>query len=291
LAKNAAASRLPHIVLLNEDPQLSGNLVYMFKIGTTRIGKRSAEGDKQDIELTGLNVQKQHALIENKGDGKVTIEPLNRSRSFVNGELIKAKRELEHGDRLILGNNCHVFKFVNPSAAGYKEDEPIDENEYNTVMKQFADKQGLNKSSMANEMQKLEEEEKKTRKELEEKLKSMEDMLRVEREAARKEMETVRSTFTKKGSKLSAADQASLDKLEREFHEKVGRSDAQMKERKEMEAQIMIEQLKRKRYASHTTSHHIPLQQHPVRPSADLHSPLRPVPTVRISEWRRSCPL
>jgi hypothetical protein len=47
-----------------------------------------------DIVLSGLSILKHHASVENK-DGRVTISPVNASKTFVNGVLIDKATQLQ----------------------------------------------------------------------------------------------------------------------------------------------------------------------------------------------------
>lgn len=52
-------NRLPNLVNLNEDPQLSEMLLYMIKEGRTTVGKLMCESS-HDIQLTGALIADQH---------------------------------------------------------------------------------------------------------------------------------------------------------------------------------------------------------------------------------------
>lgn len=52
-------NRLPNLVNLNEDPQLSEMLLYMIKDGQTTVGKLKS-GSSHDIQLTGALIADQH---------------------------------------------------------------------------------------------------------------------------------------------------------------------------------------------------------------------------------------
>ncbi|KYR00493.1 kinesin-3 [Tieghemostelium lacteum] len=118
-------SSIPHLVNLNEDPLMSESLLYYVKEGITRIG-RSDSQIPQDIILNGLNIHKEHCILQNN-NGVVTILPpptpkeaLDQSspRSFiyVNGVEINSPTTLITGNRVILGNN-HIFRYNNPEEA------------------------------------------------------------------------------------------------------------------------------------------------------------------------------
>ncbi|EGG24674.1 kinesin-3 [Cavenderia fasciculata] len=114
-------SSIPHLVNLNEDPQMSESLIYYLKEGYTRIGRSDAD-TPQDIILNGLSIAQEHCVIQNK-DGVVTIIPYDEDKDnrthtsiYVNGNEITSPTVLNTGNRVILGNN-HIFRFNHPEEA------------------------------------------------------------------------------------------------------------------------------------------------------------------------------
>ncbi|XP_070688470.1 kinesin-like protein KIF14 [Pempheris klunzingeri] len=105
-------NRLPNLVNLNEDPQLSEMLLYMIKEGRTTVGKLTSESS-HDIQLTGALIADQHCVITNIRD-TVSIIPMENGKTFVNGNLISESTVLHHGDRVILGGD-HYFRFNHPA--------------------------------------------------------------------------------------------------------------------------------------------------------------------------------
>ncbi|XP_042367975.1 kinesin-like protein KIF14 [Plectropomus leopardus] len=105
-------NRLPNLVNLNEDPQLSEMLLYMIKEGRTTVGKLKPES-RHDIQLTGALIADQHCVITNI-QGTVSITPMDNAKTFVNGNLISESTVLHHGDRVILGGD-HYFRFNHPA--------------------------------------------------------------------------------------------------------------------------------------------------------------------------------
>ncbi|NXA34171.1 KIF14 protein, partial [Eudromia elegans] len=104
-------NRLPNLVNLNEDPQLSEMLLYMIKEGETTVGKH-AVNSRHDIQLSGALIAVDHCIIKNI-DGKVSIIPLREAKTYVNGKHISDPTVLHHGDRVILGGD-HYFRFNHP---------------------------------------------------------------------------------------------------------------------------------------------------------------------------------
>ncbi|XP_053325412.1 kinesin-like protein KIF14 [Spea bombifrons] len=104
-------NRLPNLVNLNEDPQLSEMLLYMIKEGRTTVGKYTA-GSNHDIQLSGALIAEDHCVITNIGN-TVSIAPSADAKTYVNGNQISETTVLHHGDRVILGGD-HYFRFNHP---------------------------------------------------------------------------------------------------------------------------------------------------------------------------------
>ncbi|XP_009883227.1 PREDICTED: kinesin-like protein KIF14 [Charadrius vociferus] len=105
-------NRLPNLVNLNEDPQLSEVLLYMIKEGETTVG-RCTPNSKHDIQLSGVLIADDHCVINNTV-GKVSIIPRKGAKTYVNGKCILDPTVLHHGDRVILGGD-HYFRFNHPA--------------------------------------------------------------------------------------------------------------------------------------------------------------------------------
>ncbi|XP_052395563.1 kinesin-like protein KIF14 isoform X2 [Carassius gibelio] len=105
-------NRLPNLVNLNEDPQLSEMLLYMIKEGETKVGKLKSES-AHDIQLSGALIADEHCVISSV-KGTVSIKPMANAKTFVNGHLVSECTVLHHGDRVILGGD-HYFRFNHPA--------------------------------------------------------------------------------------------------------------------------------------------------------------------------------
>lgn len=105
-------NRLPNLVNLNEDPQLSEMLLYMIKEGRTTVGKLKSNSS-HDIQLTGALIADQHCVISNI-HSTISIIPMENAKTFVNGNLLSESTVLHHGDRVILGGD-HYFRFNHPA--------------------------------------------------------------------------------------------------------------------------------------------------------------------------------
>jgi len=154
------AKKTPHFINLNEDPMMTGCLVYFFKEGETRIGR-----DKSNtITLTGLHIRPEHCCITNE-NGIVSVIPIGDAVVYVNGKQIEGAVELHSQDRVILGSN-HVFRFSNPMMPPKGPGVTID---WNFAQNELAEEQNrLVKLAIMKKEQQLEESMKEKLKKLEE---------------------------------------------------------------------------------------------------------------------------
>ncbi|XP_037039908.1 kinesin-like protein unc-104 isoform X6 [Bradysia coprophila] len=106
--------KTPHLVNLNEDPNLSECLLYYIKDGITRLGT-SESNLPQDIQLSGSYILKEHCTFENR-NGVVTLIPHKDALVYLNGRQLVDPEVLTTGSRVILGKN-HVFRFTHPEQA------------------------------------------------------------------------------------------------------------------------------------------------------------------------------
>ncbi|XP_030368963.1 kinesin-like protein unc-104 isoform X7 [Scaptodrosophila lebanonensis] len=159
--------KTPHLVNLNEDPNLSECLLYYIKDGITRLGTHEANVP-QDIQLSGSHILKEHCTFENR-NSSVTLMPHKDAIIYVNGRKLVEPEVLKTGSRVILGKN-HVFRFTNPEQARELR-EKITENAENEVEKkdtqqvdwnfaqcELLEKQGIDlKAEMKKRLDNLEE--------------------------------------------------------------------------------------------------------------------------------------
>ncbi|KAJ8714932.1 hypothetical protein PYW08_004913 [Mythimna loreyi] len=111
--------KTPHLVNLNEDPNLSECLIYYIKDGVTRVGTSEANV-LQDIQLSGSHILSEHCIFENT-DGVILLIPHRDALIYVNGREVTEPVILKSGSRVILGKN-HVFRFTHP---GQPREEPV----------------------------------------------------------------------------------------------------------------------------------------------------------------------
>ncbi|XP_032572812.1 kinesin-like protein unc-104 isoform X1 [Drosophila sechellia] len=161
--------KTPHLVNLNEDPNLSECLLYYIKEGLTRLGTHEANVP-QDIQLSGSHILKEHCTFENK-NSTVTLLPHKDAIIYVNGRKLVEPEVLKTGSRVILGKN-HVFRFTNPEQARELRDKIETENEaenevektdtqqvdWNFAQCELLEKQGIDlKAEMKKRLDNLEE--------------------------------------------------------------------------------------------------------------------------------------
>lgn len=120
------------LVNLTADPMLSGTLFYILPPGIVRIGRGRLPGANPnslpDIMLDGPLVALQHCTIEHERAGKLYVSPGSEDfETYVNGELLLQRRQLFHGDRLVIGGS-HYFRISNPfcSQRGKTEQQLVD---------------------------------------------------------------------------------------------------------------------------------------------------------------------
>ncbi|CAB4013754.1 kinesin KIF14 [Paramuricea clavata] len=128
-------NKLPNLVNLNEDPQLSEMLLYMLKEGETTVGRRQSElCSDHDVQLNGVLVAENHCLIRNEGE-KVYITPIDDAPTYVNGQQLSEETVLHHGDRLVIGGD-HYFRFNHPMEVQQRRQENSEKGE-SVVPKDF----------------------------------------------------------------------------------------------------------------------------------------------------------
>ncbi|KAJ8776334.1 hypothetical protein J1605_015632 [Eschrichtius robustus] len=106
----------PHLLNVNEDPQLTGVLKYFTEAGSCDAGQAASNA----ITLQGLGISDKHASFTNS-DGKVTVTPHGKCKVIVNGVPITTKRKLQHLDRIILGSNSAYLYIGFPSERGSED--------------------------------------------------------------------------------------------------------------------------------------------------------------------------
>uniref|UniRef100_A0A8P0PLN1 Kinesin-like protein 6 n=1 Tax=Canis lupus familiaris TaxID=9615 RepID=A0A8P0PLN1_CANLF len=106
----------PHLLNVNEDPQLTGVLKYFIQAGSCDAGRAASNA----IPLLGLGISDKHASFTNL-DGKVTVTPHSKCNVVVNGVPITTTTKLQHLDRVILGSSSAYLYIGFPSERGSED--------------------------------------------------------------------------------------------------------------------------------------------------------------------------
>jgi kinesin family member 13 len=107
----------PHLVVLNEDPQLSHKLRYSLKDLPVYVGRKHGNPSPQ-ITLSGIGIKVNHALFKSERGG-ITLrpnEPDAKEFIFINGKKVQngEGQLLKHKDRITFGTNT-ILLFMNTS--------------------------------------------------------------------------------------------------------------------------------------------------------------------------------
>ena len=109
----------PHLIVLNEDPQLSHKLKYALNDLPVYVGRKHGNPPPK-IKLSGIGIKQNHALfVEGDNQGEIILKP-NESEAikyiFINGKRLKSQdgQKLNNKDRIVFGNNT-IMVFMEKS--------------------------------------------------------------------------------------------------------------------------------------------------------------------------------
>ncbi|XP_050549699.1 kinesin-like protein unc-104 isoform X10 [Spodoptera frugiperda] len=200
--------KTPHLVNLNEDPNLSECLIYYIKDGVTRVGTSEANVP-QDIQLSGSHILSEHCIFENT-DGVILLIPHRDALIYVNGRELTEPVILKSGSRVILGKN-HVFRFTHP---GQPREDPVNkENKelttsYTESDSGSTDADGKNVDWDYAQCELLEKQGIDLKAEMQKRLLALEEQFRREKEHADQQFEEQRKNY-----------EARIDALQRQVEE------------------------------------------------------------------------
>ena len=170
---------LPHLVVLNEDPQLSHKLKYPLIELPVYVGRKHGNPPPQ-ITLSGIGIKQNHAIFEKQGED-ILLKPNDkdaREYIFINGKNIPPEGQIiRTKDRIIFGTNT-IFIYMKSSTG--QDIYDIDwetaqmelQKEIEAVTKKQNEENEKRKQDEYNLLKKdLEEEFTKKKKEMEEELK------------------------------------------------------------------------------------------------------------------------
>ena len=174
---------LPHLVVLNEDPQLSHKLRYQLSELPVYVGRKHGNPTPQ-ITLSGIGISHNHAIFDKQGNDIIlkANDPKALDYIFINGKKIaKEGQIIKNKDRIIFGTNT-IFIYMKSSKGDdiYDIDWETAQNEYQREIEKMRKKEkeenDKRKQDEFNLMKKnLEEEYSKKKKEMEEELKKKMD--------------------------------------------------------------------------------------------------------------------
>ena len=170
----------PHLVVLNEDPQLSHKLRYSLNNLPFYVGRKQGNPTPQII-LSGIGIRQNHAIFNKRGDKIILKANDNGAKEyiFINGKKLENNdgEILNNKDRIIFGTNT-ILLFMEKSDGKdiYEIDWEMAQMEYQTEIEEFKKRQleenEKKKEKEINLMKKgLEEEYNKKKNEMEEELK------------------------------------------------------------------------------------------------------------------------
>lgn len=190
--------KTPHLVNLNEDPNLSECLIYYIKDGITRLGTSEAN-IPQDIQLSGSHILSEHCLFENT-DGVICLIPHGGALVYVNGREVTEPIILKSGSRVILGKN-HVFRFTHPG-------QPVEVRVANKELAESPESETKNVDWDFAQCELLEKQGIDLKAEMQKRLLALEEQFRREKEHADQQFEEQRKNY-----------EARIDALQRQVEE------------------------------------------------------------------------
>ncbi|XP_013140751.1 PREDICTED: kinesin-like protein unc-104 [Papilio polytes] len=201
--------KTPHLVNLNEDPNLSECLIYYIKDGVTRLGTSEANVP-QDIQLSGSHILSEHCIFENT-DGVICLIPHRGALVYVNGREVHEPIILKTGSRVILGKN-HVFRFTHPGQryepSSLASKELADTNTETIETNNDEGKEGENIDWDFAQCELLEKQGIDLKAEMQKRLLALEEQFRREKEHADQQFEEQRKNY-----------EARIDALQRQVEE------------------------------------------------------------------------
>ena len=107
---------LPHLLVLNEDPQLSHKLRYALNELPVYVGRKHGNPTPQ-ITLSGIGIKQNHAIFVKEGENIMLKENDKGAKDyiFINGKKIPEKGQIiNHKDRIVFGTNS-IFLYMKTS--------------------------------------------------------------------------------------------------------------------------------------------------------------------------------
>lgn len=185
-------SKKVHIMNINEDPFLTGQIKHPVKDGDNIIGK-PGKIPAPDIPISGIGVVPAHSQMKfDEANQLLMLYPHekdpNKNKTYLNGNLVTAPLQLQHGDRILFGNN-NLYIVIFPP-------QEVDESllDYEEAMKEILASQldqykdERYQKEMDEKLRKLQEEMDKEKSDLDSKFKDEQDKIDADRRNLEEEM-------------------------------------------------------------------------------------------------------
>jgi kinesin family protein 14 len=116
--EEALLQEVPHLKNINADPLMSGKIKCLMKEGRNNIGKKDPSGGEVTVLLAGAGIVVNHSYIVYDPSTRQSViypneEDNGKYKTTVNGEHLVEPRQLQHGDRILIGSH-HYFIYTDP---------------------------------------------------------------------------------------------------------------------------------------------------------------------------------
>ena len=171
----------PHLVVLNEDPQLSHKLKYGLNDLPIYVGRKLGNPTPK-ITLSGIGIKQNHAIfMKGEKEGEIILKPNDKDAInyiFINGKKMKSQdgQILKNKDRIIFGNNTiMIFLEKSDGKELYEIDWEMAQTEFQNELEEqnkLEEMENEKKKQQAYDIlrQSLEQKYTKEKKEIEEKM-------------------------------------------------------------------------------------------------------------------------
>ena len=245
---------LPHLVVLNEDPQLSYKLRYPLNELPVYVGRKHGNPEPQ-IKLSGIGIKQNHAVFVKQGDA-ILLKPQDKEAQkyiYINGKKIGIDGQIINTkDRIVFGNNT-IFIYMKKSTGDdiysidWESAQMELQKEIELENKRQIEENEKKKQEEINLLKKdYEEEYSKRKKEIEEKLRKKEEEYELKLKEIKQNKEKQRIEQERRNQERKLKER--IEQLEEEKVRK--KREIEIKEKEEM---LRREQLKREQENIHNT--------------------------------------
>lgn len=193
----------PHLVVLNEDPQLSHKLKYSLVSLPVHVGRKNAHPTPQ-IALSGIGIKVNHAFFDKDKLGRISLtpkDPAAKEYIFINGKKIPDQGQtLYNMDRIIFGTNT-VLLYLTTS-----DGEELYQVDWEQAQVQLQEE--LEKEAHRQEMEK----ERLKQEEIEDMKKNLEEKFIQEKREMEERLKVQLKEYEEKMKKASEEERAKIEK-------------------------------------------------------------------------------